>query len=421
MKTLLHGIIPVFILFFIGCESSPNAPKEVSTDQTEVNNSADVEGKTLSDQVNSVEEVTEELIEMAPEEKKAMIEKAVANKRLMGFDPETSLPLLYKEMKNDYNMLRIIEKYGKAVVAGEGIAGEEDIRAQLNVRDENILPYLHNVLEAKDMDDNSFIEKNYEQLESELNKLGLTMIFAEGTYVGLGAHPFMSDLIQLYGSEGLALFTEFEVAEAASQNGEYPYLDMRPYIEMVLAGEKLAKLEDQTYYKKVKERYENALLSLTDIHKVYNPNNRQEESFLVDGISTEFYPHVTESKSRTTFSQLRTSSKYSQLLQKILENPSEISNKPTQIYVIVTEWIETEEMARSRVVGYLSNGDDVPHSLRIRQGDGKDRFAIAYRFFENADKASEALETIRQKMPRAELVYCSVKGGQLYQIGPSKD
>ncbi len=344
---------------------------------------------------------------------------SMSQARLMGFDIERDLPLLYEDIKEDPNMKRAIEAYGTAVMTGKGIKNDEDILALLKVRDDKLIPYLHNVIESRKERNPSYVKNNSEQLEKELNLLGLQMTFAEGNFTGLGAFPFMQEWIEKYASEGLKLYTRFQVADAQSQNGEYLYLNMKPVVEKVVLGEELASLPDSTYFKKIEETYEKAILTLTDIHKVYNPNNRQEESFLVKGISTDLYPNVTENKTREAFTQNKVNSRYSKMVEKILENPSEISNKPEQVYVIVTEWLDTEQMAQKRVIGHLRKGEDVPHYLPIEQGDGKIRYAVTYRFFENEEKANQAFEKIEKSMPSAELVYCSVRGKDLYQLGPS--
>lgn len=403
MKYHFHIFILGLAALFISCSSPSNS----NTKQDEVGS------KPINNKIEK-QEGTEENEETPGEPEDA-------NKRLMGFDIQKDLPLYAPEIQKDPKMTKLIQDYGTAVVTGTGIKSDEDILKLLTIRDERLIPYFYNLTESYETTESGFIDKNYEELSRELNLLGMDMNFAEGTFIDLGAYPFMEEWMARYASEGLKLYTEFKVATTEANNGEYPYLNMEPRIKKVVIGEKLAALEDTSYFHKVRDEYEEAVIALTDIHKVYNPNNRQEESFLVDGISTEMYPFVTEKKTRNNFVQNQRNSRYSQLVQKILENPSEISNKPEQVYVIVTEWLDTEKMAQRRVIGHLNQGEDVPHYLSIKRPDGKTRYAVAYRFFENEEKANAALEKVQKEIPSAKLIYCSLKGDQLYQMGPAED
>ncbi|MEO1450986.1 MAG: hypothetical protein AAFV07_15760, partial [Bacteroidota bacterium] len=100
-------------------------------------------------------------------------------------------------------------------------------------------------------------------------------------------------------------------------------------------------------------------------------------------------------------------------------NTSSIQSKPENIYVIVTEWKDTQETARQRVHQHLDQGEDIPHYLRIRRGNGEDQFAVAYRFYDDASKADAALSKIQTRVADAQLIFCSVKGETLYELGPA--
>lgn len=407
MKYHFHIVLLSMAALFFSCAKPTN-----SSDQEE-----EVSNKTISDQVEGQENYG---YNDANKEGNTSAEND-ANKRMMGFNIERDLPIYAPEIQKDQEMYDLISKYGTSVTTGNGIKGDKDILKWLNIRDERLIPYFYSLTENFEENESGFIDKNYEQLSQELNLLGMDMNFSEGTFVDMGVYPVMEEWIEKHASDGLKLYTQFKVAATQANNGEYPYLNMEPRIQKVVIGEKLASLEDSTYFLKVQEEYEEAVLALADIHKVYNPNNRQEESFLVDGVSTEMYPFVTEKKTRNNFVQSQRNSKFSQLVEKILDNPSEISNKPEQIYVIVTEWLDSKKMAQRRVIGHLNKGEDVPHYLSIKRPDGTTRFAVTYRFFENEEKANQALEKIQQEIPSAKLIFCSMKGDQLYQMGPVED
>ncbi len=49
---------------------------------------------------------------------------------------------------------------------------------------------------------------------------------------------------------------------------------------------------------------------------------------------------------------------------------------------------------------------------------GKRTMRIAYRFYEDGEKAATALDKCKEEYPDAEMVFVSVKGDELYQLGP---
>ncbi|MEL6133486.1 MAG: hypothetical protein AAFR59_09005, partial [Bacteroidota bacterium] len=49
---------------------------------------------------------------------------------------------------------------------------------------------------------------------------------------------------------------------------------------------------------------------------------------------------------------------------------------------------------KQRVIYHLNRGVDIPHTLKIRKGDGTDRYAVAYRFYESEDLAEQAFQKI---------------------------
>ena len=60
-----------------------------------------------------------------------------------------------------------------------------------------------------------------------------------------------------------------------------------------------------------------------------------------------------------------------------------------------------KKWAGPRVYTHLTNGEDVPHCLRIRRGDGTDKYAISYRFYEDEGKAEAALSKAQKRIPRS--------------------
>ena len=338
----------------------------------------------------------------------------MAHARVGEFSFKDQFPNLYELLKDDTNALEAVEAYARQVVTVEGVNSEEAIMDLFKLRDEKIMPLLESRIGNIDPEK---LDENWEKLSDELYTLGMSMAAAEGMFTSLGQEPMMKEAIEQYGSDALRLYVRFEAAHTQSMSGEYPYTNMEPYRKMVEIGEKINEIAPNPYVEKIKQRFQTALISLTDVHLVTDPEARQDAQMYVGGASTEAYPNISEKETAKAFADESSESRYGKLMADILENTSEISNRPENIYVIVVEWAETFDIAQNRVFTHLSSGNDVPHYLKVRTGDGKDKYAISYRFFEDADKAEQALQKAKQEFPEAQMIFCSVKGNQLYQLG----
>ena len=86
-------------------------------------------------------------------------------------------------------------------------------------------------------------------------------------------------------------------------SGEYPFLDMTPFKEMILEGEQIRKLAPNAFVEKTEERFQRALELFMDMHLVSDPTARQGESpqAYVVGANTEAYPFMSEMKTANTF------------------------------------------------------------------------------------------------------------------------
>jgi len=342
--------------------------------------------------------------------------RGLSNARLADFSLEQQMPKLYALVKSDANMLAELEAYARQVVTGEGIETEGDLLAVLKTRDEVIIPHLLPFLE--NVADEASFHDQMGDIADELTRLGLYLQTAEGMFIGLGAASVLENKVEDLASAPLKWYLRFREARAAAQSGEYPYLNTEDYRQMVVAGEKLNALTPNPYWEEVQEDFERALLTLTDIHYVGEGDNANSQ-IMVGEIHTEPYPYLTELGGQRTLANARTdASKFQGVMNRILENTSRISEEPENVYLVVTNWADTETTARSRVIAHLQAGEDVPHYLKVRRGDGKDYYAVAYRFYESADMAEAAMQVAEKRFPQAELIFCSVKDGELYQIGP---
>ncbi|RMG21316.1 MAG: hypothetical protein D6730_18495 [Bacteroidetes bacterium] len=332
--------------------------------------------------------------------------------RAVDIDFEQQFPLLSSLLQDQPDDLAIVKSYAEELFSRKNLRTESDILALMEKRKEIIIPIIQPYIEQMDE------EKWYEQaeaLEKELNQLGMTQLRAEGMFVALGQAEMLSDVLRTQGSSALRLYADFSNAEALSRAGEYPYANMEPYFEMLLKGEALMKdPAARMYYEKIDEDFRRALRTITDIHLV---QSGEQTMPIVGGINTDPYPFMAELETHQKFLQEHPESRYHPVVKKILDNTSTITAKPINIYLIVTEWAPTLNEAEDQVFELLNQQKDVPHYLEVRRGNGTDQYAITYRFFEDENKANATLEQCRADGIEADLLFVSVKGNKLYQIG----
>lgn len=332
------------------------------------------------------------------------------------FDFAAQFPRLYGLVREDEQMRKTLGQYAERVVMRQGLNSEADLMALFQRRKEAIIPRLEPFFE----NNSDAVLRQFDAYERELNRLGLSVTMAEGMITGLGPAPMLGELVEQLGSPSFRAYQRFLTAQTESRNGEYPFMNMGPYERMVLAGEELMARAPNPYWDQVEEDFYDALAVVSDLHLVQNAQNREGEGTpLVGDLNTEFYPYAAEIGSLKDFAQRHPSSPMAQAVQRIAENPSQMSERPENLYVIVLDWKQQEPNARQAVRSYLRQGEDIPHVLPIQRSDGSVEYAVVYRFFENSDRADQALDRIRQTHPEAELIFCSVKGEQLYQLGPS--
>lgn len=384
----LYTLILALLLILVGCDqdSGPSTDAPSTTPQT-----SDVVPTQKSD--SDPEPVTGSNRRMAAD-----------------WDFAQAFPLLSQLIATDEALTKRVEQYARLIMGQADVSNPDKILALLDERDLEIIPRLADYAENIDIE-------QAEGFEREMNQLGIQLVVAEGRVVGLGSAAVLTDQISQHPS--LKAYMDFKVAYADAQSGEYPYLDMSPYERMLLAGEALSAANDPVLYKRIEQDYQDALITFTDIHLVNRPNTRTAPAPVVGGTHTESYPYETELGTHKSFVANHPESQYQRVVKAILQNPSEISERPEQLYVIVTQWLNTETMARQRVSQHLVEGEDIPHFLAIKRPDGETAYAIAYRFFEEEEKALAAFDIAEKRYPTAELVYCSIKGETLYQLGPA--
>ncbi len=391
-------LILIGLSFCLACES-PSGTKEQEGERMQKEKAA-VEGESLID--------SSEIRSRG---------SGSANARLQG-SPQERYAQLFELVANDLTLKEKISQFISQVESGAQIQTETAYKALISIRDEEIIPALESLL--LNLEPDQMPQDRMSKLEPELNALGMTLIQAEGMVVGLGAKLLLPGVANRVASADFKAFLDFQQADAAAQNGEYPYMNLAPYEEMVVTAEKLMDHENE-YWPQIEERFFQALTAISDVHLLQNEGARDGGTPLVGGIHTDFWPYAAEIESLKDFGERFPESRYSKAVQRIAQNPSSFSAKPENIYVVVIEWLDEEEQAQRKVMRYLGDGADIPHYLPIVRGDGTVRYAVAYRFYEDDQKADEALQAIEGSYPEARLIFCSVKGEKLYQLGPMAD
>lgn len=396
-----NRLLPLIIAFSLaltlpGCKSDDSQTQQAGT-STDANQETNSQGDS----------------ESASNQRTRGLDQAGAAGQDVPFDQQ--FPTITKVLQNESSLLSDLMDFYGSISQPSGIQSEQDLERVLQLRDSSMIPRVESALMT--IDENNSLYDDYDALQTELQRLGMQMTFAEGMFTSIGPYSFLEPQIEQYASSAFKLYLEFNQAKTESFNGEYPFLNMMPYLEMAQIGEQLAAIQGNPYFEKIKDDFEKSLLYVSDVHLVNDPTARGESSLFVDGINTEMYPYMTEKESRVAYVNETAGSPFQKAVEKIMANPSSMSTKPEALYLVVIEWADDETVAISRVTIHLRQGEDIPHHLEVTLSDGTKKYAIVYRFFEDVDKAEEAISTIEGDFPDAELVMVSVKGESLYQIG----
>lgn len=321
-------------------------------------------------------------------------------------------PLIYGLIKDDFPTLSMVEKYAAMMSNESSVEGDADILQLMETRDKSIIPALDPFI--ANMNEEVWYDQ-MDQFDEELGRLGIGMIVGEGMYAGLGPATFMTSNLRVKASSELQLYESFQDTRTISYSGEYPYMNMGSFMKLVQVGHELKQSgEGEEFAKLVEEDYRFALEVVTDIHMV---EDQGHQSLLVGKTSTDFYPFAADKMGIEKYLEEHEDFPFHAAVSKIVENPSMMTVRPENLYLLVTDWVETEEEAKENVYQYLSSGKDIPHYLPVVKGDGKEQIALVYRFYEDATTAEEAMQRCEADGISAEAVMVSMKEGKLYQLG----
>ncbi len=333
------------------------------------------------------------------------LEKIVSN----SFSFEKEFPLLFGMLNNNPDELREVQLFAEQAISRASFSQETDLLNLMEERDTQIIPLLLPYFESMDSE---MWDQNFEALDKELGMLGIQMTSSEGIFTGLGPGSLFTQNLKLKGKLPVIQYDAFTDAHTRSLSGEYPYSNIEPFVKMVLLGENLRKEGNaKVYYEKIGQSFAEALHVLTDVHLITNEGAR------VGGINVESYPHNISIESIKESLPMFANSQFKEVIERIVEFPSEMTSRPENLYLLVESWVGSEEEAQAQVEKHLYAGKDIPHYLPVEKGDGKTHYAIVYRFFEDADQADTGLKKMQTQFNTGEMVFVSSEKNKLYQLG----
>lgn len=310
--------------------------------------------------------------------------------------------ILFKVVENDPGLTSKLKKY-MTMLKGK-INSEEEIIEIFELR-KKIIAELDELIYE-------YLSQNGEydhDLEQALNYYGMQGTYAEGMYFGLDVAPVLEKEIKEYASEEFNLNIAFNNAVATAYQSEYPYDSMVDEMEIVKIGEKIMKKYPRSETaEKIEEEFMRAVWVFTDFHVVTH-SGRDDETYIVGGLDVDMYPAGSYKGNFEAYVKELPNSKYTKVIQAILDNPSEISYENTPVYLVTVDIESDSDKTNEKLFNFVDSGIDIPHRIIVRRGDKAD-YALVYRFFSDKEKADKALDFIKQTHEDAEIIVIDRKG-----------
>lgn len=292
------------------------------------------------------------------------------------------------------------------------IRNEDDIIAVFNKRD-SLIDSLNKQLEKYYYKTGQENIEQWEKIDNELNLIGFSPIYAEGSYIDLNVSPILKDEIKKVGSKEFILFNDFNNLYTRTLGGEYPFLNTDAFFKAYLVAEKLyTEFPESKYFKKIKPKFYELINYITDVHEVTFIDEKDINCQCFN-FTYSYYPYSTNCETMIDFVRLNKKSVISPVLEKIIKNKSLISIDPNKtikatIYVISIEEQKSIELAKERSVEYILSGKDYVHPLTLKQND-KEKYFVTYRFYTDKQTADEYYEKIKKTEPNAKIIKVMLK------------
>ncbi|MBN2892058.1 MAG: hypothetical protein JXL97_09340 [Bacteroidales bacterium] len=285
------------------------------------------------------------------------------------------------------------------------ITSGKQLEAIIRLRD-SLLIDMEGVIEEYYWDEGEADWDKWVEVEKELDTIGFWSIYAEGMYVGMDVASILQAEINKFASDDFKLYMDFRNAYAMSLGGEYPYMSLMPYYNVVTVGEKFYKdFQDSKYYDLIKDKYMWSLLTIVDIHYV---NLMNDGGCFNGGFNFSFWPFATSCDDWEYIVEEYPNSIFIPVIKNLINNMSEIDvdyendGNLAEVYVVVTDKVTDYMEANYKIFDYLHQGIDIVHPLAFKN-DGVDESYVAYRFYSNKQKAQESLDYILSVAPDAQI------------------
>ena len=282
------------------------------------------------------------------------------------------------------------------------IKSEEDIKAVLKYRDSMVIPGIDILLINYEENNLDSIIKLYEELKS----IGILLIGAEGIFGNAAPTDILQEKILKYATAEFQLYNKIKNKYSETLGGEYPFIDMSADIENLSMTERfLREYSQSSYRQEIEVIHYRHLKDLVDVHRQIDEDG--SSFYLVEGTSMGYWPYATPLEIRAEYIKGFPKSKYNGILQKIIENISEIEAGKEELFVIVAGQRETYPEAFDNFKVYMERVLDIPHILPVNSLSGSKYYANVYRFYSDLEKAKAALKKIQESIPEATLIKVS--------------
>ncbi|HCS49939.1 MAG: hypothetical protein A2W03_02400 [Candidatus Aminicenantes bacterium RBG_16_63_16] len=319
---------------------------------------------------------------------------------------QKSLPILNAKVRSiDQDNYPAFLNYAVRVLKPDWIKTDDDLSSLLKEREslikmingsEPLCDFLGNVAGIGPSDE-------WEKYDHEFGKIGIRTVFAEGMLAGFAEGPILEETVRRVASEPYRLYIKLVEAYAKSYGSEYTYMDLEPEMEAIeIAEELIARFPESKYSDAAKQILYKALFPLTDWHVLLPDDltlverSNYHPFCIVGNLDKNTYPCWTDIGEPKKFLEYYPSSRFHNIVARIVEEPSEIRGSKS-VHLVIVDESPDEETARNAILNYLLNGIDIPHLIKLES------YVVVYRFFSDPEKARRALERIKKTKPGASI------------------
>lgn len=330
------------------------------------------------------------------------------------FSLANEFPSVYQLLAdNDQaNFGALLGGYASAALHPQEIRSEAKLLSLLQTR-KNILVGLTSVF---DQIPSEKVNEQLSDIQKELGRIGIEVKTNKGNYVGFQSADAFQKIISSYATDPFTYYQAFLKAQEKAQMGEFPFNDMEPYQDMVVAGEKLmTDFPTSVHYQSIRTDFREALRNFVGVFVLQEGGYTSER---LDSPMANSERNATETETHKQFVVKHASSSYAPIVTSMLAMQSQIAKKPENIYAIHAATASSLEEAREKQFELLNQGEDVLHILPYDAGTQQESYLLVYRFFDDEELSLQCLDDT-QKRSSQEIGYMmlSINGNRMYQLG----